>query len=80
MFQRLYPALGAAYTLRLRSVSIPGLARFLDVRSLGNVRRRIQVTMMRDTTGVAVWLRVVAHVQVRLTDMALPGRVRCIRF
>ena len=73
-------ALGTANTLRLSGVSVPGLTSLLDVGPLGNIRRRIQVTMMGDTTGGAVRLGIVLHVQIRLADMTLPGRIGRIDF
>ena len=75
MPQRLYPALGAANTLGLRGVFSPGLTRLFNVGSLGNVRRSIQVSMVGDTAGSALRLRVVAHAKVSLTDVTT---LRCI--
>ena len=59
---------------------LPGLARLDVVCSLGDVRCRIQVTMVRNTTDSAARLAVVAHVQVRLADMTLPGCIGRIDF
>lgn len=75
MLQRSRVALGSADTLGLCGVPLPRLTSLLGVRSLSNVRRRVQVTMVRDATGGAARLRVVAHVQIRLTHMTTPRRV-----
>ena len=63
-------------TLRLPGFSgcgvlAPGLTSLLDVHSLGDVRCGVQISVVCNTTGGAVRIRVVAHVQVGLTDMAL---------
>ena len=78
VLQRSGVALGAADTLSLRSVPLPCLARLCMVHLLGDVRRSIQITVMCDTASGATWVGVVTHVQIGLTDMALPGRVRCV--
>ena len=78
MLQRRGVALGSADTLRLSSVPLPRLARLGMVGSLSDVRRSIQITMMCDAARAAHRTTVVAHVQVRLTHMTLPGRIRRI--
>ena len=76
MLQWFRVALGSSDALRLSGVPLPCLASLGMVDSLSDVRRRIQVTMVRDATGGAARLRVVAHVKVGLADVTLPGRVR----
>jgi hypothetical protein len=49
VLERLYPALGAANTFRLRGVTLSGLARFLDIHPLSDVRCGIQISVMSNT-------------------------------
>ena len=71
-------ALGAANTLSLRGVTSPGLTSLLDVGPLGDVRRSIDVPVVRNATGGTVRLGIVLHVQVRLADMTSLRSVRRI--
>ena len=78
MLQWFYPTLGSPDALGLRSMSLPCLAGLSVVGSLSNVRCRIQVPVVCSATGGAVRLGVVLHVQIRLADVTLPGRIRRI--
>ena len=71
VLERLHMALGTANALGLRSVIAPGLASLLDVRSLGDVRCSVDVSVVGDTAWGAARLRVITHVQIGLTDMTL---------